>query len=186
MKIDLSQQSQSNYKIGRSKYINYLWYLVSSVIFISPYFPFYRLKVLILRLFGANIGFNVIIKPRVTIKFPWKLSIGNNSSLGECSWIDNLDMVSIGNNVCISQSAYICTGSHDSRSQSFDLITKPIVLKDGVWIGSSSIVLQGVVCYENSILSASSVAFTDLEESYIYRGNPAIKTKERIVKLRNY
>jgi putative colanic acid biosynthesis acetyltransferase WcaF len=95
-------------------------------------------------------------------------------------------MVSIGNNVCISQSAYICTGSHDSRSQSFDLITKPIVLKDGVWIGSSSIVLQGVVCYENSILSASSVAFTDLEESYIYRGNPAIKTKERIVKLRNY
>ncbi len=179
MKVNLSKQTKPNYQIGRSIFINYLWYLVSSIIFISPYWPFYKMKVFILKIFGADIGKNVYIKPRVTIKFPWKLSIGDNSTIGECAWIDNLDYVSIGKNVCISQSAYICTGSHDYKSNSFDLITKPIVIKDGVWLGAASVILQGITCYENSILSSSSVASSDLESSYIYQGNPAQKLRIR-------
>jgi putative colanic acid biosynthesis acetyltransferase WcaF len=183
MKVDFTKQTQPNYSIGRSTYINYLWYFVSSIIFISPYFPFYKLKRLILRLFGANIGLGVIVKPRVTIKFPWKLSIGDNSTIGECAWIDNLAHVTIGKNVCLSQSVYICTGSHDYKSHSFDLMTKPILIDDGVWLGARSSVLQGVHCQQNSILCAGSIANRNLEDSSIYSGNPAIKIKDRIFKL---
>lgn len=179
MKIDLTKQNQQGYEIGKSKFINYLWYLTSSIFFVSPYFPFYGLKIFILKIFGANIGDGVVIKPRVTIKFPWKLSIGNYSTIGECAWIDNLDSVKIGSNVCISQSVYICTGSHNYKIDSFDLIIKPVTIEDGVWLGAGSTVLQGVTCFENSILSAGSVASQNMQASKIYQGNPALELKER-------
>ena len=67
----------------------------------------------------------VVIKPNVKIKYPWNLYIGNNSWLGEKVWIDNLDIVSVGNNCCISQGAYLLTGNHDYRSEyfGFDYLT---------------------------------------------------------------
>ena len=38
---------------------------------------------------------------------PWRLSIGDYSWIGEDVWIDNLAMVKIGKNVCVSQGAYL-------------------------------------------------------------------------------
>ena len=71
---------------------------------------------------------------------PWKLKVGNNVWIGEDVWIDNLELVDISDNVCISQGAMLLCGNHDFTSSTFDLIVKPIVLEDGVWIGAKSIV----------------------------------------------
>jgi putative colanic acid biosynthesis acetyltransferase WcaF len=60
--------------------------------------------------------------------------------LGENCWIDKMDIVTIGNNVCISQGALLLTGNHDYTMSSFDYRNAPIVLDDGVWIGAKSIV----------------------------------------------
>jgi len=156
-----------------------LWYGINALFFKTSFFPFSFLKVLLLKIFGAKAGKNIAIKPCVNIKYPWFLSLGNNVWIGENVWIDNLGKVSIGDNVCLSQGSLLLSGNHDYTKPGFDLVIKEIVLEEGVWIGARSIVCGGVICKSHSVLTANSVA-TQLLESYsIYKGNPAVKVRER-------
>lgn len=172
--------NSSFFRTGAGLFKRACWFICNGLFFKSA-FHFYGFKVILLKLFGANIGKNVVIKPHVNIKFPWKLNIGNNVWIGEEVWIDNLDTVSIGNNVCISQGAYLLCGNHNYKKETFDLIIGPITLEEGVWIGAKSIVCGGVNCKSHSVLLVQSVAVKDMEPFGIYRGNPAEKTKERII-----
>lgn len=156
-----------------------LWHYISLFVFETGLFPVYGLKVFLLRLFGAQIGQGVCIKPHVHIKFPWKLIIGNHVWIGEQVWIDNLAEVHIGSHVCISQGAYLLTGNHDFKKSSFDLKIGTIRLEDGVWIGAKTVVCPGITCCSHAILTVGSVANRDLDAYGIYRGNPAVKIRER-------
>ena len=103
--VKLRKYDNSHYKPGNN-FKKVLWYIVNMLVF-KTMFPFPSgSKVKILRLFGAKIGIDVIIKPNVNIKYPWFLTIGDNCWIGENVWIDNLAMVTLGDNVCISQGAY--------------------------------------------------------------------------------
>ena len=157
-----------------------LWYSTNFIFFNTYWFPFVNVKVLLLKLFGAKIGKHVIIKPKVNIKYPWNISVGDNVWIGEGVWLDSLGEISIGQNVCISQGAYLLTGNHNYRKNSFDLIIENILIKDGVWIGAKSIVCPGVTCNESAVLSVGSVATKDLEPLTIYQGNPAKIIRKRI------
>ena len=88
--------------------------------------PFSRVKVVVLRTFGASIGRGVRIKPGVKVKFPWRLTVGHHCWLGEDLWIDNLAEVRIGAHCCLSQGVYLCTGSHDWSRDTFDLIINTV------------------------------------------------------------
>lgn len=175
----MSIYSKRGYKPGRNVIIRALWYIVNYTFFVSPFFPFNGIKRLILRIFGAKIGKGVVIKPRTNIKYPWMLTIGNYSWIGENVWIDNLAQVSIGSNCCISQGALIETGSHNYKSTDFHLITKPVTFEDGVWICAKSVVTAGTICRSHSILSAGSTSPAEMLPYGIYKGNPATKIMER-------
>ncbi len=178
MKVDLATYNNNWYKPGGTvKRI--LWYYINHVFFTTGLFPFYGLKVFLLKLFGAKIGNGVLIKPFVNIKYPWLLTIGNHVWIGEQVWIDNLAQVNIGNNVCISQGALLLTGSHEYKRSSFDLIVKGITLEEGAWICAKAVVCAGVTCHMQSIVTAGSVVASDCEANGIYKGNPAIKIKNR-------
>jgi len=120
-----------------------------------------------------------LIKPGVNIKYPWFLEIGNNTWIGEQVWIDNLGLVKIGSNVCISQGAMLLCGNHNYKKSSFDLIVEPIAIEDGAWVGAQSLVCPGVVMEIDSILTAGSIAVGTLEAGGIYKGNPALLVKTR-------
>ena len=158
-----------------------LWLLISLMLFRLCPFSFSALKRMVLRAFGASIGRNVTIKPRVNITFPWKLKVGDHVWLGEESWLLNLEHIVIGNNVCISQRAVLCTGSHNYKRATFDLITRPITLEDGAWLGAGSWVGPGVTVGSHAVLSLGSVTTQNLEAHGIYRGNPAVLVKGRII-----
>ena len=177
-KVDLSKFDNSWYEVG-SIIRRVLWY-ISNFIFFKTLIPYpYKLKVFILRFFGAKVGKNVVIKPDVNIKFPWFLEIGDNVWIGENAWIDNLTWVKIGNNVCISQGAYICTGNHNYKRESFDLIVKPVIIEDGVWIGAKSVVCPGITIASHSILVAGGVLTKNTQPYSIYKGNPAEFIRKR-------
>ncbi len=178
MKTRLDHFNNSWYKPG-PKFKIACWFIFNALILKNKYNPFSRSKVAVLRLFGATIGKGVVIKPSVSVKYPWKLAIGNYVWIGENVWIDNLDQVTIGNHVCISQGALLLCGNHNYKKSSFDLMIKPIELQDGTWIGAKSMVTQGVVCKEHSILAVQSVATSNLEAFTIYQGNPAIEVRKR-------
>jgi len=160
----------------------FLWYYVNILVFNHHFIPISSLKVFLLRIFGAKIGNAVVIKPKVNIKYPWKLEIGHYSWVGESVWIDNLDLVKLGKNVVLSQGCLLLSGNHDYTSENFDLITKAIVLHDGVWIGARAIVTAGVEVGSHAVLSVNSVASKNLEPYAIYSGNPAIFRKKREIK----
>ena len=147
--------------------------------FKNSLFLSYKLKGFLLRLFGAKVGKNIVIKPGVNIKYPWFLELGDYVWIGESVWIDNLAMVRIGNNVCLSQGSLLLTGNHDYNDPGFRLITNSIQLEDGVWIGARAVVCGGSICRDHAVLSVGSVATGELEAMCIYRGNPAIKIKDR-------
>jgi len=180
---DLSKYTNTWYKaeIGASGIKQITWYFVNVCFFISPLNPFSSVKRVLLRWFGAKIGKGVIIKPAVNIKYPWKLTIGDDSWIGEKVWIDNLAAVMIGRNVCLSQGAMLLTGNHDYTKTTFDLKIAPIELKDGVWIGARSLVCPGVCCETHAVLAAMSVANKDLEAYTIYQGNPAVAVRQRLI-----
>lgn len=180
MKTDLSKYDNNWYQPG-SFLKRSIWYFFNELFLRNPLNPSSGLKVVILRLFGAKIGRHVVIKPNVNIKYPWKLAIGNYCWIGESVWIDNLAKVTIEDNVCVSQGAFLICGNHNYKSTGFELMIAPIVLKEGSWIGAKSIVGPGVTVHSHAVLSLGSVASTDLEAFTIYRGNPAVKIKERLI-----
>lgn len=178
---DLSKYDNSSYQPGAGSLKRLLWYYVNIFFFKSALWPSSGLKCKLLRLFGAKIGKGVNIKPSVNIKYPWRLTVGDYTWIGENSWIDNLDDVVIGKHCCISQGAMLLTGNHNYRLSTFDLMTGKIVLEDGAWVGAFSIVCPGVTCKSHSLLAVNSVAVRNLAAYTIYQGNPAVKVRERTI-----
>jgi putative colanic acid biosynthesis acetyltransferase WcaF len=159
----------------------FLWYYLNALFLKTSLIPFNGFKAFLLRLFGAKIGKSITIKPGVNVKYPWYLTIGHHTWLGENVWIDSLVPVIIGNNVCISQGAVILTGSHDYKKTSFNLITRPVILEDGVWIGACAIVNAGVIAASHAVLTSGSVATKNLGAYSVNQGNPAVKIRQRVI-----
>lgn len=179
MGVDLANFRNDGFNRGAPRWKELCWLLVSAVFFRHSLSLWNGAKIFWLRRFGAKVGKGVLIKPQVQIKFPWKLSIGENTWIGEHVWIDNLAPVTIGANVCISQGAYLFTGNHDYKKTSFDLIVKPIVIEDGAWIGARTVVCPGVKAGSHAVLTAGSVATGNLQAFGIYQGNPAMEVRRR-------
>lgn len=179
--MQLDQFSNPCFDRGASKLKELLWLVISSLFFES-FLPGSRWRVALLRSFGAVVGRGVVIKPRVRVKFPWKLTVGDYCWLGEEAWIDNLVDVDIGSHVCVSQGVYLCTGSHDWSRQTFDLVAKSISVKSHAWLGAMSRVAPGVVIHDGAVLGLGSVAKSDLQEWSIYFGCPAVFVRQRISK----
>ncbi len=176
---DLSKYDNSWYKPGGT--LKRFGWFVLGRIFINTYLPVpVSVKVALLRLFGARIGANVMIKPKVNIKYPWFLIVGDNTWIGEKVWIDNLTEVTIGSNCCLSQGAMLLTGNHDYKSPTFDLKVAEVHLEDGVWIGAMAMVCPGVRCGSHSVLMVHSVATQNLQAYGIYAGNSSefIRTRQ--------
>ncbi|HXB94724.1 MAG TPA: WcaF family extracellular polysaccharide biosynthesis acetyltransferase [Puia sp.] len=168
-------------EIGASRLKQIIWYFMNILFFKNSFNIFSGIKVSLLRFFGAKLGKGVVIKPAVNIKYPWKLEVGDHSWIGEEVWIDNLSKIIIGRNVTLSQGSLLLTGSHDHTRATFDFLSSPIVLEDGVWIGARAIVFGGITCRSHSILGINSVAEKDLEPYTIYKGNPAIPVLTRTI-----
>ena len=178
--MDLSRFSNAGFDRGASRFKECLWVLVRCLFF-APAWPWpSALRVFWLRRFGARIGRGVVIRSRVNIHFPWRLTVGNHVWIGEEVFILNLAPVTLADHVCVSQRAFLCTGTHDYRSPTFDLITRPIQVETGAWLGAASLVGPGVTVGSQALLAAGAVAMARLEPDTIYRGNPAVKVKRRV------
>ena len=178
--VDLSRYDNSWYKPGNG-FKRLLWYFCNLLVLRNRYQPFGFVRKFFLRLFGAKVGKGLVIKPGVNIKYPWFLEIGNHCWIGEGVWIDNLSRVTMGDHVCLSQGALLLTGNHNYKSKTFDLITTGISLDKGVWIGARATVTAGVQAGDHAVLTAGSIATSDLKPYGIYQGNPASMVKERII-----
>jgi putative colanic acid biosynthesis acetyltransferase WcaF len=177
-RVLLSGFTGEGYNKGRGRVWQVSWMIISGSIFSRWWCPA-ALRVLILRSFGASIGNGVLVRHRVRIHWPWKLTVGDHSWIGEDAWILNLEPVRIGANVCISQGALLCTGSHDFRSETFEFKNSPIVIEDGVWVAIRATILKGVTIGRNAVVGAQALVTHDVAAEDIVVAAQASRLTER-------
>lgn len=177
--MHLDQYTIGDYTPGASLTKQLLWFFLGSRLVESSLIPVSGFKVWVLRCFGATIGQGVRIKPRVRVKFPWRLMIGDHCWIGEEAWLDNVAPITLEANVCISQGVYLCTGNHDWSDPKFALKPGSIYVEQGSWLAAQSRVGPGVTIGQGAILCLGAVTGRSLDPMVIYAGNPAAPIKKR-------
>jgi putative colanic acid biosynthesis acetyltransferase WcaF len=173
---DLSAFSAAGFDRGASRLKEALWFLTRWAFFDTS-FPWpSALRRALLRLFGAKIGSGVVIRAKVNVTFPWRFTAGDHVWLGEEVLILSLAPVTLENSVCLSQRAFLCTGSHDYRKPAFDLITKPITIRTGAWVAAQAFIAPGVEIGSGAVIGAGAVVLESIAPGAIARGNPAKET----------
>ncbi len=162
-----------------------LWFFLGQPLLGAAWLPSSKLRVLLLRAFGARIGQGVVIKPQVEVKYPWFLTVGDNCWIGEHCWIDNLTAVRLGSNVCLSQGAYLCTGNHDWTDPSFGLMIAPILCSDGSWAGARSVLGPGAVLGTCAVAAAGAVVSGIVPDYEVHAGNPAQFVRSRVIQTKH-
>jgi putative colanic acid biosynthesis acetyltransferase WcaF len=176
MRLDL--YDNSDFDRGATRWKERLWVLCKCIFFLNP-FPWPpTLRVQLLRLFGAQIGSGVVIRSGVNISFPWRFTAGNHVWIGEEVYILSLASVKLGSNVCLSQRAFLCTGSHAWRLETFNLQTRKIVVDDSVWISAQAFIGPGTRIGSNSVVSAGTVVMKTVPNNSLVVGNPATITSK--------
>ena len=171
--VNLSAYDNSDFDRGAPRWKEALWVAVRCLFFQNPIPWPSELRVSLLRAFDARIGHGVVIRANVNISHPWRLEMGDHVWIGEDVGILSLARVTVGSNVCISQRAYLCTGSHDFRREDFKLKVAPITVRDGSWIAAMSFIGPGVEIGGGSVIAAGSVVMRDVPAASFARGVPA-------------
>ena len=164
-----------------NKILRAIWTLVYFLFFRFTIIPLNQWRGMILKLFGASIGKNVLIYPSAKIWAPWNLNIGDRVVIGPGVILYNIDNIIIGDDVTISQNSHLCTASHDIESLSRTLTYAPIVIGKGAWIFADAFVFMGIKIGEGAIVGARSVVTKTVGEFDVVAGNPAKFLKKRKV-----
>lgn len=163
----------------RERLGRFLWYIVQATLFRFSPRTFNRWRILLLRMFGANVAWNCRVRSSVTTEVPWHLKVGAHTVIGDEVILYCLGPVTIGQRVTISQYAHLCAGTHDYTRHDLPLLRPPIVIEDDAWIATDVFVGPGVTVGTGAVVGARSSVFSDLPAWQICVGNPARPIKER-------
>jgi putative colanic acid biosynthesis acetyltransferase WcaF len=141
-----------------------------------------RMRVALLRMFGAKIGKNVLICGGVRVHVPWNLELGDYAAIGDKVEIYNLAPIRIGAHTTVSQHTYLCASSHDYTRSDFPLYSLPITVGAQAWIAAGAFVAPGVTIGEGSVVGARSVVLRDIPPWTVAAGNPCKLIKPREVR----
>lgn len=133
----------------------------------------------LLRCFGAKIGKGSNILPSCKIWQPWLLTMGEYSCLSENVDCYTVDTITLGDQVVVSQGAFLCTASHDISSPIMELAHKPIVLESQSWVAARAFIGPGVNVGEGAVVAACAVITKDVPPWNVVGGNPAKFLKQR-------
>lgn len=180
--LDLRAHSGRNYDKGRSVVWQALWHVTSHVAFQRWWFPS-RFRPALLRVFGAQVDDDVVIRQDVRIHWPWRLRIDGPAWIGHGAWILNLADVVIERDVCLSQEAMLCTGSHDRKDIAFEHTNAPIRLERGAWVCARATVLPGTTVGDHAIVGAGAVVRGVIAPSVVVAQAPTVTSRPAQLRL---
>lgn len=107
-----------------------------------------------------------------------KITIGNNVGISNSSFYSNCS-ITIEDNVFIGGDCRIYDTDFHSKelmnrlsNPEREISSKPIIIKQGAFIGASCILLKGISIGEESIIGAGSVVSKSIPSRQIWAGNP--------------
>jgi putative colanic acid biosynthesis acetyltransferase WcaF len=170
--VNLAAYDVGPYTRGRPGWLVLLWWWVQAIAFPLTPHPCNGLRVALLRLFGAQVGQGVVVRPSARITFPWRVTLGNHSWIGDHVVLYSLAPITIGHHCVISQHSYLCTGSHSLASPQFSLQTAPIVVGNGAWIATDCFIAPGVTIGANAVVGVRSTVLQSLPNQWVCMGTP--------------
>ena len=160
--LSLAGFTGHGYDKGRPKLVQALWFATQSLVFGAWWCPRgLRARAAATRS-ARRSGPGVVIRHRVRVLWPWKLTVGDDCWIGEDVWLLNLEPITLGSDVCLSQGAFLCTGSHDRRSPTFEYDNGPINVGDRAWVAARALVLRGVSVGAGAVVGAHSTVVRDV------------------------
>ena len=176
---DLSRFRLPDHFRGRPAWLVQLWWLVQAVLFRPSPQVMFGWRRFLLRLFGAHIGRQVLVRSTASVTYPWKVSIGDYSWIGDDACLYSLSEIVIGSNTVISQRSYLCAAAHDTTRPTFDMTGAPIHIGDQAWIAADVFIAPGVTIGRGCVVGARSAVFHDLPAGMVCYGSPAVPVKPR-------
>jgi len=165
---------------GRSALVVQLWWIVQASLFKwSPQFA-YGFRRTLLRIFGAQIGAGVIIRPNATVTYPWKVTIGDYAWVGDDVVLYSLGEIVIGAHSVVSQRCYLCTGDHSYTEIDFPIRGRKITIGDEVWVAADVFIAPAVTIGDGAVIGARSTVLSDMPAGMLCAGYPAKPLRPRL------
>lgn len=164
---------------GRSVLFVQLWWIVQIIFFQCSPQVAYGFRRWLLRCFGATIGKEVIIRPSVTITYPWKVKIGEFTWIGDNVVMYSLGEIEIGSHAVISQHSYLCASDHDYTQEDFPIRARKITIGEQAWVAADVFIAPGVSIGAGAVVGARSSVFSDMPAWMVCYGYPCKPVKKR-------
>jgi maltose O-acetyltransferase len=154
--------------------------IVNGLLLFMPHFAFSRVRTMIYRLAGVQIGSGTTVLGRIEMSGSeriWKrLQIGSNCQITTPLYADLNADITIGNNVAVAHHVVLVTTTHEigtAARRSGHWTSAPIKIGDGCWIGARATILPGVTIGAGSIVAAGAVVSKDVAPNTLVGGVPA-------------
>jgi len=131
-----------------------------------------QIRILRFRRAGLHSTGTIFISRKARFFQASNVTIGANCCIGG-AFFYSLDKISLGERSIVGDGVFICTGSHDIYSPTFDLVTRPIAIGCHVWIANGATILPGVRIGDGAVIGAMAVVSRDVPAGAIVVGNPA-------------
>ena len=136
-------------------------------------------------LFYNQIGENSIIYNQLTVVRPKNVTIGKNVTVMNGVLMMSAGGITIEDNVMIAANVQLISNNHDPYDR-YVITCKPILIKEGAWIGAGATILPGVTIGKYAIIGANSLVSKNIPDYGVAVGSPAkvIKylEKEKFIK----
>jgi len=177
---DLSRSKAPPGFRGRSDLTVLLWQTVQQTLFAWSPQPAYGWRRWLLRLFGAEVGRGVLVRPTVRVTYPWKVKLGDHCWIGDNAELYSLGPITIGQHAVVSQRSYVCAATHDYNDISFPLVAKAVVVEREAWVAADCFIAPGITIGAGAIVGARSTVLKDVLPSTIMAGSPLKQIGNRV------
>lgn len=148
--------------------------------------PFHCCRRFCYRLAGVTLGQNSTIHMWANFYQPRGIEIGEDTIVGDHSFLDGRAKLKIGNNVAIASQVMIYNSEHAINSPDFTALEEPVEIEDYVFIGPRAIILPGVKIGKGAVVAAGAVVTKEVAAFTVVGGVPAVKIAERKIKKLEY
>lgn len=139
-----------------------------------------ELRALLYRGAGIYVGPRANVYPGVHLETN-RLRLGRRVMINRGTWIDNVALVTIGDNVSVGHAAMFCTTSHelgDAGVRAGSVAIAPINVGTGSWIGARAVILPGVDIGTGCVIAAGAIVTRSTSPNTLYAGAPARPIRE--------
>jgi len=123
-------------------------------------------------LFYNQIGENSIVYNQLTVVCPKNVKIGKNVTVMNGALMMSAGGITLEDNVLIAANVQLISNNHDPYDR-YVITCKPILIKEGAWVGAGATILPGVTVGKHAIIGANSVVSKDIPDYAVAVGCPA-------------